>query len=242
MHFLKSKLFKKGLYSVVVASVVGLIAACGGTNNDQGVSFTLLGFYADTEGSTGVSAYNLSRSALISESTQRTILGLQNNLEGEFIRLRRANYSYEIPGTTLPLPNYQSALGGIVGPTVISDGGTGVGGGAGDTFDSSLPEGFATNPVGNILYTTVGLISPQFSKYLRDNQGALPETPFEVIATVYVTGVTSAGDVIESNAESMLIRVLGDDSIEFFTEPSPTATTTEADLDAENEEQLEELF
>lgn len=134
-----------GVSLVALLGVTGLVS-CGGVgsdgNNNQGVVFTLLGFYSgaasdcgqlpdDVSGITGVS---VPLSSSQSDGTPfpgsvTVAVGLQNNLSGQGISVDRLNLDYFIPGATLQPPSTIRPLPVLLGP-VVADSNANTGNGA----------------------------------------------------------------------------------------------------------------
>ncbi len=175
------------------------MVGCGSaSNDDQGVSFTNLGFFSvDTETNaceeTGVSSaiVSIGTSAGANSTGASLCIGLQNNLSGQFIRSERATITYSIPGAALQPPSAVVPVSAIMGP-----------GSAGAS--TSLPDG-VTNE--SRVIAGILLLPPETLRFLSVNRGALPRTPYTMIASASVTGVTSAGDSLESNPAEIAIQV-----------------------------------
>ena len=177
---------------------VGLAFAalgCGSaSNNDQGVSFTNLGFFGIDEedgactdlGITGA-AYSLGNSA----ASLFTCIGLQNNLSGQFIQSQRATISYFIPGAAVQPPTVVVPLAAVLGP-----GSTGA--------NTTLPDG-----VDNDSRAIAGLtlVTTDIWNFLVINERSLPNFPYTMLATVTVSGITSAGDRLDTNSTDIGIEV-----------------------------------
>ncbi len=173
------------LISVVAMAMLG----CGtATNNDQGVSFTMLGYSvaasaATTPGS-GSSAAACSTSPNLSSgvfaigsqtetsgTTPQVLAGVivRNNLTTQFVRTISANIDYIIPGSQIQPPSTTVPYGGVVAQA------------------------------GGLQCGVVAVIPPQVLSWISLNRESLPETPFLVIARTQITGTTQAGDVLTSN-------------------------------------------
>jgi len=120
----------KTLFAAVAAPVLaGIVAGCGSstTNNDQGVTFLALGYFADSAGTTGVSGVNAVLSSDIGASGiqgipgavgQQTLvfMGVENRLRNQFIRLTKFDCEYLVPGSSLSIPPDSFAAAGVVTP------------------------------------------------------------------------------------------------------------------------------
>ena len=176
------------------------MVGCGSaSNDDQGVSFTNLGFFSvDTETNaceeTGVSSaiVSIGTSAGSNALTGASLcIGLQNNLSGQFIRSERATITYSIPGAALQPPSAVVPVSAIMGP-----------GSAGAS--TSLPDG-VTNE--SRVISGILLLPAETLRFLSVNRGALPRAPYTMVASAAVTGVTSAGDSLETNPAEIAIQV-----------------------------------
>lgn len=216
--------------SLITTLTLGLITAawlagCGSaTNNDQGVAFTLLGFYSaddvdDAEGCdspTGTlglfSTLNASGTDPASGTTA-IFAGLQNNLSQQFIRTDRAFITYNVTGASRQPPDTSVPLGTIIFPSVSDS--TSENSSAG--FVSSLPPAFGGAGCSRG-YAGFEVVPADIITWLNFNRTALPELPFRLDATVEVTGVTSAGDRYTSNPMTFFVDFLADVPINEPTE------------------------
>ena len=208
------------------AAVIACFATgCGtGTSNDQGTTFTLLGFFSAPPGDAceEIPAGTASLVVPISTSTGSgitgnneflgldsailTYLGLQNNLSGEFIRSQRAFFEYYIEGSSSQPPMTSYPLSSIVGPFAESGDTTDT-----DAFDSSLPNSFAGTC--NRSYIQVPVIHPDVRTWMNFNRTSLPEPPFTMSATVYVSGLSSSGNRFHTQQEVLAIDITPDNVI-----------------------------
>ena len=153
----------KTLFAAVAAPVLaGLAAGCGSptSNNDQGVVFLALGYFADATGSTGLSGVNAVLSADIGSSSiqgvpgavgQQTLafMGLENRLRNQFIRVTKFDCDYDVPGSAITVPPDAFASSAVIepnpligGPTIDGAGGSGdVGFGTSTSTSSSGSSG-----------------------------------------------------------------------------------------------------
>jgi len=189
------------IFTPVIALLSLALVGCGsGANNDEGVSFTMFGFYANIEGSTGLTGSGMS----LTEATgadffsPRAFIGLQNNLAGQFIRLNRVNYSYNIPGAAAQPPNTSAALPGVIGPAA----------GATSPSNTTLPQGIGANDkIGPVGFFEIALVPKDTRDWMRANRGFLPAAPFQLEVSVSSSGRTSSGDFLESNEDTILVVV-----------------------------------
>lgn len=192
-----SRFFRTTSALIVVSGLVASsLLGCGSaSNNDQGASFTAIGYFADITGET----YDLGRITPISLDTssttfdgytQLTYIGLQNRMAAQYIRVDRVDCDYVVPGSTLSIPSDSHSLGGVIE-------GTGADVGVGDDGEGDgevVEEGGPT-----ILYAGFFIVSTDISSFLNVNRNSLPELPFQLVAQCRAVGVTQAGDTLVSN-------------------------------------------
>lgn len=206
--------------SAVCGVAVALAGCGGGTNNDQGVSFSHLGYFADLE--TGGSCEDLptglgglvvslglvrnggafinpdlgqGSDALISDSSIAAVVGYRNNLNGQGVRVRRLLLTYFIPGATEQPPTTTIPLSAFLGPADdVGDNGE---------FDSTLPPSFAgSNQCG---FSRTQIVPPAVFRWLIFNQDKLPETPFSMEVYSTIVADSTSGNTYESNTEAFFI-------------------------------------
>jgi hypothetical protein len=212
---------KLGLAGIaLVAGVLG----CGSstTNNDQGASFSALGFFEANSTETPPPALAGFTTTLSSDPANQGIflnqslaaIGLENRLRNSFIRLTKVDCEYQVPGSSISVPpdsvavsSFIPASPGIGGPQIGGSGGSGGVGGSGGsstggtttTDTSSGTGGGNATGEGSKTYMTFKVISASIYSYLNNNRNALPELPFQVQIFCTATGVTNAGKTIETN-------------------------------------------
>lgn len=213
---------------LLIALVVPSLLGCGdSTRNDQGVSFTFMGWYqesSDGQGDGGPACeigvtrafVGISEGALDSESPGSLVgelesayyVLLQNNLSEQFVRVERVVHNYYVPGASVQPPTTSVALPFVMSPVVGEDQ-TG--------FGSSLPSGFASGRelelAGNLLCAQIPMLPASVRSFISLNRAQFPETPFVIVVSSYATGVTSAGQSIESNPMEFEIVVTSDNPI-----------------------------
>jgi len=199
--------------SVLLAA---FLISCGtATNNNQGVTFNLLGFFAGSgEGSgcgtlpTGDLGQALTLDASTTDGSLRssgviTFAGLENANIGTFIRVDRVYMNYNIegassqpPSTSLPFNLLLNAAGNTnTGPNNSNK-----------NSGSSLPPGY-TDGTAVCGFGEFFIVPPDIQQWIILNQGSLPEAPFLMTVEVYFTGITSAGDRFDSNTASYNVYV-----------------------------------
>lgn len=196
---------KKIVFStLLVAGIIAAIVGCGTASNDQGTSFTLLGFGNLTEDAT-TSAITCSSTSFtnnidvaLSNLTQGNgVISacpvMQNNLTGMTVRTERINLSYYIPGATEQPPSTTTA-----GTIVL---------GASGTSSSTTT---TTNAIPSKATLNINAVPQAVRTWLSLNRSKLPKAPFSMDITVSVSGVTGSGDLIESNQALLQANVTSD--------------------------------
>ena len=207
-----SKFFKKALIGSLSVTLLGLALGCGSTSsNDQGVSVQNLGYFVvgSTEdpppGITGaiipLSAdvaldaevndfFPAQGTGLVDGLTHFASMGVFNRMQNQFIRIVRIDCHYEIPGASpsLVIPTDSENVSFIVNASVYTPDNP-----LGDVVSSD------TDIFPNVVYAPFQLLSPDLYAFLNANRASLPELPFRMTATCSATGVTQAGDNLETN-------------------------------------------
>lgn len=208
-----STLKRIGLRGAFITGAVLYLMSCGSaTNNDQGTSFTALGFFdlADgTEGDSGTvvlvnndfGGCNLQGNIQgvcplfvpvdkdpEEEGIQGGFIGLQNNLTNQFMRTVRMDCCYTLPGAdpslSIPCDAYNFT-------TVLS---------------AAPAAGVEVEEAGNVAFVQVQQVSPDLLSFLSVNQNLLPELPYRMTAECEVVGVSQAGDVFTTNTVNYQIQ------------------------------------
>lgn len=179
-----------------------LAAGCGSvSNNDQGTSFLGIGYFADTAGSTGLSGANVLLGSDVSQisgvqgiaggsnvpiqsdgSQFAVVMGVENRLATQFLRVVRIDCSYDIPGASITIPDDSYNVSLVIKAT-------------GDALDD--PSQPTIN--GTAGYIQYNILSTDLFSYLNVNRNSLPALPFRMTATCHAVGVSQAGDVFEAN-------------------------------------------
>ncbi|MBN8550140.1 MAG: hypothetical protein J0M12_12555 [Deltaproteobacteria bacterium] len=222
------------LAGVVIA---GTLVSCGSSsNNNQGVSFTLLGYFAsagetDSTGETttlppGLTGLSITISDTDNEAppsptnfgggTILAYVGTQNNIVTEFIRVDQSFIQYIVPGASAQPPSTNYALALTLGPGQSS---------SLTPPTSSLPGSFDGYP--NIGYAQIPIISSDIRAWLNLNRGLLPEMPFIMTVKTVLSGVTSAGDRLYTNDADIFVQV-NSDTIIAPTTPSGSSSEESA--------------
>jgi hypothetical protein len=189
------------IVSLAGALLLTLVGCGTASNNDQGVSFTMLGYSvaasATTPGATtGAVAcstapnlsggvFAISTSTETAGSTNQVLAGVvvQNNLTTQFIRTISLQLEYFIPGSSLTPPSTTVPYGGVVAKA------------------------------GGLKCGVVSIVPPAVLAWINLNRSSLPELPFSLVARGQVVGSTSGGDVLTSNPVDIGYTVVEDNII-----------------------------
>lgn len=202
------------LASLVIAGALG---SCGSaTNNDQGASFTLLGYFAEIgDGDADTLPQALTGLSILLSDTPSdeqapnsdnfgggsviAVVGLQNNLTAQFVRTDQVFFEYNVPGAAAQPPSTNYPLSFVLGAADAA---------SGNPPGSSLPGGF--EGISNRGFAEVTVLPAEIRAWMSLNRDLLPDTPFVMSVRTVVTGVSSAGDRFDSNAAELLIQVNSD--------------------------------
>jgi hypothetical protein len=223
----------------VATSLLAFLVGCGGgSNNDQGVGFSLIGFNAVEDGECQEDTFISAAGAPLSDAGGQegpdiglfTCATVQNNTTTQFVRTDRMLLEYYIDGASEQPPSTSTGVSTFLGP---ASGGEGT-----NPPDSTLPgslEGVENRAMLSFPYVPVSI-----REWLSLNRNSLPEPPFEMTVVATVTGVTSAGDRIETNPASLLVVVSPDVPIQPTTNEPEGLEGEESEEFEEGEEQQEE--
>lgn len=146
------------------------------------------------------------------------IVGVQNNLYGEFYRADRVLLEYYVAGASIQPPSTNIAVNFLAGPaesgTQINNtssgttGGTGTTGGANGTTSgtgrglrqpivTSLPQSFAQ--VCNRSFAQIPVIPAPIREWLNFNRTQLPAPPYDLEVVVKLSGLSSSGNRYDTN-------------------------------------------
>ena len=235
---------------VVLAGLLafGLMGCGSATNNDQGTAFTALGFFKTfpesedklPSGDAGILApfggFTYGRDdqgnllltptdteVPTSQSIITSIIGIANNLSGQAINLTAAEFRYEIAGFNegISIPRRGYAISGTISPGSTDSAITGASEG---NSSSSLPDGFGQGGIPTKAFLEVVLVDQDLMNLLIANKSALPTLPFFMTVYGKVKGISTSGDVYESNEVAVSI---------LFSEPlGSTITPTDGTTDS----------
>ena len=223
------RLIQVGISLLVLGGAAGALHGCGSSNNDQGVSFTAIGYNTFDENrvcqpdtfTTGmsipISMGTTGETLVNSGQAVYSCINLQNNMTTMFIRTDRVFHEFFIEGASAQPPSSSAPLSIVLGPGKGSDAA-----GLQGSPSSSLPPGM-TNA--NSMSAPFIAIPAEIMEWISLNREALPEPPFTMGVTHYVSGVTSSGDRLNSNPLTMFVVVTPDVIIP-PAETTPEATVT----------------
>ncbi len=207
-----------------------LLGGCGSASNDQGVSFTLVGFgaYDIDETTQRVTCLEDEFTNLLTvplsdgtESTPNTIfscLVVQHSMPAVTVRTEVVNLSYQIAGASIQPPS-TTTRGTIVLPSAKTSDSAGSTGGTSGTSGTSGGTGTVTNFVSKASIP-VNIVPPSIREWLSLNRNSLPEAPYSMDIIVSVTGVTSAGDQLTTNEAYLQSTVVQDVPVDPAPEPT----------------------
>lgn len=189
-----------------------VFAGCGSSpTNDQGVSFSLTGFYSEVGSGTTAPAGEVGQSAPFSAANPEdedsfggmltTVAGLRNNMTSQTVRVDRMEMKYYIEGAKAQPPRT------VVPLTVL----LGVSSGAGASTSSSGST--TTTALNSQSYAEFPVVTTDIMTWLNFNKTNLPELPFTMAVEVTAEGVSSAGNRYETNPASYFIIFTPDNLI-----------------------------
>ena len=190
-----------------------LIGGCGSSSNDQGVSFTLLGFGQTVIDTTtkaitcSDSIFTNNLSVPITEAVQSSgstigCLVLSNNMTKVSIRTERINLSYSIPGASIQPPATSTSGTIVLGPEA--------------TAANTSPA------IPNKLALQANVIPSAIREWISNHRNSLPPLPFSMDVMVSVTGVSTAGDQIITNDAFLQVNITKASKV--GSSVTPTAT------------------
>jgi hypothetical protein len=196
---------------IIVVATCFALAGCGGGggSNDNGVSFSFLGVFQETQEQVAPSADTAPTVEIHVGDTGREIrledtteipddrngdgdldggfLGMQNDLESQSINVEGVNVKIVIPGAVInPVATDFVPLGVRLGPAVVPEGGV------------------ATN----VAFAQVIFVQPDIMAFLNQNPSLLPTPPFTMNVVMRLTGTSDSGDSFDSNEFTYAVSVL----------------------------------
>lgn len=246
----KRERFSMSIAKVIIAvvflsAIVVLYVGCNSAvNNNNGASFTNLGFFqslpesnddtlptAETVKFAPISTSNPETGGTSTQGAITSVIGLQNNMDQMFIRTTKVILQYFIAGAVVNPPSTELPLNIVLGPAVKSSSGTSSDSSSSSTstgFKSSLPDSFGDGSIPNRRFVSITAVPVEVMAWLNLNRDSLPELPFTMSVTAEVVGITSAGDTIVSNQAVLFVQVNPDNII------SPTDGSSSSDSSTDN--------
>ena len=196
--------------TLLASLIVGAIGCGDSTSNDQGVSFTFLGWFIEIDDEiVGVTTTAMPISGYTESSDPEfgfpgftaapaLLAGMSNNLTGQFIRVDRIHHEYYVPGASSQPPSTSVAV-----PTTLLPAPDGAP--PASSLPASLDPDFVEPPAGaedvfaNIVFAGTDLVPSNVREFIVINKNQFPEPPFILVVTSYASGVTSAGNRYDSN-------------------------------------------
>lgn len=218
------KNLKKTIVITATSACILALLSCGSaSNNDQGVSFSSNGWAAVKDGACtfqGITEFQ----APISLGTGSEVTGsglidsrqcmvVENRMTSQFIRADRIYYTFNIPGASVQPPNTSmpfSAFLAQVPTTTGTDTGSGSGTDLGDA---------------QRLSSGAYIVPPQIFEWISLNRDSLPSIPFQLEVYARVSGVTAAGDRLQTNEIGMPVFITQDEVIAPSPGPTDAAPT-----------------
>jgi hypothetical protein len=180
----------RNIILALILVVPTLLNGCGSaSNNDQGTSFTAVGYFEDSTGTTGSSG----QIVVLSNSGNGVItaIQLQNRLAGQFIRVTRLDCDYSIPGSAVPIPSDSFNVGSVIEAAAV-------------TRNPTTGEILTLEPSSGTLEFTI--VSTDLIDFIIANIGSMPPLPFRMNASCSATGVTQSGDVLVTNSLGYFVQ------------------------------------
>ncbi len=163
-----------------------------------------------------------------------SVVGVQNNLYGQVFRADRVYIDYYIPGASTQPPSTSVPVSLLAGPAESAASGVGAGAGGGTTGTTvrdpgirrpaytSLPPSLAN--ICNRALAQVTVVPAAVREWLNFNRDLTPEPPYKMEVTIRVSGLTSAGDRLDTNDGTFDFEILP----ETFVLPTDGLVTPEA--------------
>lgn len=221
---LSRKIRTTGTGLIFALSLLG----CGSASNDQGVSFSLLGFSNFTlDETTGapecsLDAFTNSIAIPLGEDgdtgtpvTTTRCLIVQNNMTSVGVRTERVEVSYYIPGAEVQPPSTSAPFTVFVGADAGTDSPDGTqsdSGGDSGTTTTTTKTGITTT--GNRTAAPLNMVPAEIRSWLSLNRNLLPEPPFSMDLVMHVAAITTAGDQLMTNDGYFQAQVTNDFNID----------------------------
>ena len=182
---------------------------CGSSANDQGTTFSLIGFGQLTIDTTTLATtcsdtvFTNQISVPRSDATEGsgTVIGclvIQNNLTSTSVRTERVNLSYYINGASEQPPSTNTVGTVLLGPAASSA----------TTTTTTTSTGLSS--LGNKISLPANLIPPVVREWISVNRSRLPSPPYNMDIIASVTGVSTSGDQLTTNEASIQATITQD--------------------------------
>ncbi|MFO0416770.1 MAG: hypothetical protein ACK5Y6_05725 [Pseudomonadota bacterium] len=172
-----------------------------------------------------------------------SVIGIQNNLYGQAFRADRLLLDFYVAGATKQPPSTNVPFSLLVGPAESASPINPVQGGANPGLRrpqfTSLPPSFAN--LCNRGLSQAFVIPVATREWLNFNRQYLPEAPFNLEVTMTVSGLSSSGNRIETNSDTVAIVVLPETLVTPTEGVDPGATPTAAAVFEPETEQVDGL-
>lgn len=192
------------LAGIITLLSMGFLASCGSSgsgSNNQGTSFLAYGYFVEINDTVvPTSAADVPLFTDVSPTgadglSFTRLIGVQNRLTRQFIRLVKADCEYKIDGSYIDLPSDSMAMSRVLAPATDED-----------NQPPPVTGDPEINPDASTFAARIDLISPDMFAFINNNRAYLPQLPFRMVASCSVTGVTQAGDTITTNPISYFIH------------------------------------
>lgn len=157
-----------------------------------------------------------------------SVVGVQNNLYGQFFRADRVYIDYYIPGASAQPPSTSVPVSLLAGPAESGGSGTGTTGsttqapGLRKPTYTSLPPTLAS--ICNRALAQVTVVPAAVREWLNFNRDLTPEAPYKMEVTIRLSGLTSGGNRLDTNDGTFDFEILP----ETFVVPTDGVATPEA--------------
>lgn len=172
------------------------------------------------------------------------IVGVQNNLYGQFYRADRVLLEYYVAGASIQPPSTNIAVNFLAGPSEsgsqinnTTTGGTGTGGTGGTTGSTSGTGGGIRRPIVTSLppsfgqvcnrsFAQIPVIPAPIREWLNFNRNQLPAPPYDLEVVVKLSGLSSSGNRYDTNTGVFSFNIIPEYSIDPTGEGDGTDDTT----------------
>lgn len=169
-----------------------------------------------------------------------SVVGVQNNLYGQVFRADRVYVDYYIPGASAQPPSTSVPVSLLAGPAESAASGIGGAGGAGGNTGSTVRDPGIRRPaytslppalsnICNRALAQVTVVPAAVREWLNFNRDLTPEAPYKMEVTIRVSGLTSAGDRLDTNDGTFDFEILPETLViptDGLATPEATAAAT----------------